>query len=65
MFVKFEELTEAQQKQVFKEIVKAYMDRGERQADAFECAKEYVENKEFELVDYSPDEDGTDIRVEW
>jgi hypothetical protein len=43
------------------------MDNGEREAVAFECAKEYIEDIDgrFTLVDYSPDEDGTDIRVEW
>ncbi len=65
--MKFAELTESQQKRVFKEIAQEFMDNGERQVVAFECAKEYIEDIDgrFTLVDYSPDEDGTDIRVEW
>ena len=66
MFVKFEELTKKQQKKVFAEIVQAFIEEnGESKADAIECAKSYIIDNEFELVDYSPDEDGTDIRVEW
>lgn len=65
--MKFAELTKKQQNQVFTEIVKAFMEEnGETFKDAVECAKEYVANKDdFTLVDYSMDEDGTDIRVEW
>ena len=39
--MRFAELTESQQKRVFKEIVQEFMDNGEREAVAFECAKEY------------------------
>ena len=65
--MKFKELTTKQQNEVFTEIVKVYMEEnGETFNDAIECAKEYIADKDdFELVDYSPDEDGTDIRVEW
>ena len=65
--MKFTELSKKQQNQVFTEIVKAFMnENGETFKDAAECAKAYVADKDdFELVDYSPNEDGTDIRVEW
>lgn len=65
--MKFKELTKEQQNKVFTEIVKAFVEEnGETFKDAVECAKEYVADKDnFELVDYSPDDDGTDIRVEW
>ena len=65
--MKFAELTKEQQNKTFTEIVKRFMkENGETFKDAIECAKEYIIDKDdFELVDYSPDEDGTDIRVEW
>lgn len=65
--MKFTELTKSQQNKTFTEIVKRFMEEnGETFKDAVECAKEYVADKnDFELVDYSPDNDGTDIRVEW
>lgn len=65
MFVKFEELTKKQQKEVFAQIVQSYKDNGETETNATECAKDYIIDKEFKLVDYSFDEDGTDMRVEW
>lgn len=65
--MRFTELSKAHQNQVMTEIVKRFMEEnGETFKDAAECAKAYVADKDdFELVDYSPDEDGTDIRVEW
>lgn len=65
--MKFTKLTKSQQNEVFTEIVKWVMkENGETFKDAIESAKEYIADKDdFELVDYSPDEDGTDIRVEW
>ena len=65
--MKFTKVTKSQQNEVFTEIVKWVMkENGETFKDAIESAKEYIADKDdFELVDYSPDEDGTDIRVEW
>ena len=65
--MKFTELTKKQQEKVFSEIVKWCMEEnGESFEDAIESVKSYVSDKDdFELVDYSPDEDGSDIRVEW
>lgn len=65
--MKFSELSKAQQNKTFTEIVKRFVEENrETFKDAIECAKEYIADKDdFELVDYSPDEDGTDIRVEW
>ena len=65
--MKFAELTEQQQNKIFTSIVKEAMENGENFADAIKVAKEYIADIDgrFTLVDYSPDEDGTDIRVEW
>lgn len=65
--MKFTELTKKQQEKVFTEIMKWCMEENrESFKDAIESAKSYVSDKDdFELVDYSPDEDGSDIRVEW
>ena len=63
--MKFTELTKKQQKAVIAEVAKAFIENGETEADAIECAKEYVRDCDFRLVDYSPDEDGSDIRVEY
>lgn len=67
--MKFAELTEAQRNKVFTEIVRAFMENGETFEDAMECAKQVIEDLDrdnrFYLEDYSPDEDGTDIRVEY
>lgn len=67
--MKFAELTEKQRNKVFTEIVRAFMENGETFEDAMVCAKQVIEDKDrdniFTLVDYSPDEDGTDMRVEY
>lgn len=65
--MKFKELTEQQQNKTFTKIVKEFMENGETFKDAIVCAKEYIKDIDgrFALVDYSPDEDGTDIRIEW
>ena len=65
--MKFAELTEQQQNKIFTAIVKEAMENGESFAEAIKVAKAYIKDIDgrFTLVDYSPDEDGTDIRVEW
>lgn len=65
--MKFKDLTKEQQNKTFTEIVKRFMqENGETFLNAIKCAKAYIQQKnDFEIVDYSPYEDGTDIRVEW
>ena len=67
VIMKFTELTKSQQNEVFTKIVKWVMkENGETFKDAIKSTKVYIADKDdFEFVDYSPDEDGTDIRVEW
>lgn len=59
----FNQLPKDLQKKTFKEIV-AHYERA-KELNPVECAKLYIECANFEIVDYSPDEDGTDLRVEW
>lgn len=71
--MKYAELTKSQQNKVFTEIAKEYMQNGETFESAIKCTKAHIKgideycngNGGFKLVDYSPYEDGTDIRVEW
>ena len=61
--MKFSELPSKMQEQTFKEIVAHY--EKAKELNPVECAKSYVECANFEIVDYSADEDGSDLRVEW
>lgn len=67
--MRFKELTKAQQNRVRTEIAKAFMENGETLPMAAKCAEEVIkdldEANRFYLVDYSLDEDGSDIRVEY
>lgn len=60
--MRFEELPKDMQKKTFKEIVTHY--EKAKELNPVECAKSYIECVNFEIVDYSADEDG-DLRVEW
>lgn len=61
--MRFEELPKDMQKKTFKEIVTHY--EKAKELNPVECAKLYIECANFEIVDYSADEDGSDLRVEW
>lgn len=61
--MKFTELPKEMQKQTFKEIVSHY--ENAKEINPIERAKSYIEDANFKIVDYSADEDGTDLRVEW
>ena len=61
--MRFEELPKDMQKKTFKEIVTHY--EKAKELNPVECAKSYIECANFEIVDYSADEDGSDLRVEW
>lgn len=61
--MKFTELPKNLQKKTFNEIVSHY--EKVKELNPVECAKSYIECANFEIVDYSPDEDGSDLKVEW
>ena len=65
--MKFAELSKQQQREVLEEIAKEFRNNGLAATEAVLQAKAYIEDIDgrFTIIDYSPDEDGSDLRVEW